>query len=41
MWHSATPIAFLIAWIIALLTSYSYAKLSVKYPSERIFFQKA
>jgi len=34
MWHSATPIAFLIAWIIALLTSYSYAKLSVKYPSE-------
>jgi len=34
MWHSATPIAFFIAWIIALLTSYSYAKLSVKYPSE-------
>jgi len=34
MWHSATPIAFLLAWIIALLTSYSYAKLSVKYPSE-------
>ncbi len=32
--HSATPIAFAIAWIIAILTSYSYAKLSVKYPSE-------
>ncbi len=34
LWHSATPIAFLIAWIIALFTSYSYAKLSVAYPSE-------
>ncbi len=34
LWHSATPIAFLFAWIIAILTSYSYAKLSVKYPSE-------
>ncbi len=34
LWHSATPIAFLIAWTIAFLTSYSYAKLSVKFPSE-------
>ncbi len=32
--HSATPIAFAVAWIIAILTSYSYAKLSVAYPSE-------
>jgi len=30
----AAPIAFLFAGIIALLTSYSYAKLSVRYPSE-------
>ena len=30
----ATPIAFLIAGIVALLTSYSYAKLSVAYPSK-------
>ncbi len=34
LWYSATPIAFLIAWFIAILTSYSYAKLSIKYPSE-------
>lgn len=34
LWHSATPIAFFIAWIVALFTSYSYAKLSVAYPSE-------
>ena len=30
----AAPIAFLIAGIIALLTAYSYVKLSIKYPSE-------
>ena len=30
----AAPIAFLIAGLIALLTSYSYAKLSVRFPSE-------
>ncbi|WP_457628706.1 APC family permease [Persephonella sp.] len=30
----AAPIAFIFAGIIALLTSYSYAKLSVRYPSE-------
>lgn len=30
----ATPVAFLIAGIVALLTSYSYAKLSVAYPSK-------
>ena len=30
----AAPIAFLFAGIIALLTAYSYAKLSVRYPSE-------
>ncbi len=30
----AAPIAFLFAGLIALLTSYSYAKLSVRYPSE-------
>jgi len=30
----AAPVAFLFAGIIALLTSYSYAKLSVRYPSE-------
>jgi len=32
--HGATPIAFLIAGIIALITAYSYAKLSLKYQSE-------
>jgi amino acid transporter len=31
--HGGTPISFFIAGIVALLTSYSYAKLSVKYPS--------
>lgn len=31
--HGSTPIAFLIAGIVALLTSYSYAKLSATYPS--------
>ena len=30
----AAPLAFLFAGLIALLTAYSYAKLSVKYPSE-------
>jgi amino acid transporter len=30
----AAPIAFLIAGLIALITAYSYAKLSVKFPSE-------
>jgi amino acid transporter len=30
----AAPIAFLIAGSIALITAYSYAKLSIKYPSE-------
>ena len=30
----ATPIAFLIGGLIALITSYSYAKLCVKYPSQ-------
>lgn len=29
-----TPIAFALAGLIALITSYSYAKLSVRYPSE-------
>lgn len=40
----ATPMAFLIAGIVALLTSYSYAKLSVAYPSKGgtvIFVDKA
>ncbi len=40
----ATPIAFLIAGIVTLLTSYSYAKLSVAYPSKGgtvIFIDKA
>ncbi len=32
--HGATSIAFLIAGLVALLTAYSYAKLSVKYQSE-------
>ncbi|SMO40660.1 amino acid:proton symporter, ABT family [Balnearium lithotrophicum] len=30
----AAPVAFIFAGIIALITSYSYAKLSVRYPSE-------
>ncbi|HUZ45452.1 MAG TPA: APC family permease [Terriglobia bacterium] len=32
--HGATPIAFAIAGLVALLTAYSYAKLSVAYPSQ-------
>ncbi|SNZ06430.1 amino acid:proton symporter, ABT family [Persephonella hydrogeniphila] len=32
--RGAAPVAFIFAGIIALLTSYSYAKLSVRYPSE-------
>ena len=32
LWKGWTPISFLIAGIIALITSYSYAKLSLKYP---------
>ncbi|MRJ02343.1 MAG: APC family permease [Epsilonproteobacteria bacterium] len=32
--RGAAPLAFLFAGFIALLTSYSYAKLSVRYPSE-------
>jgi amino acid transporter len=32
--HGGTPIAFLIAGIVSLVTSYSYAKLSVRFPSE-------
>lgn len=31
--HGGTPVAFTIAGLVALLTSYSYAKLSVRYPS--------
>lgn len=40
----ATPVAFLIAGIVALLTAYSYAKLSVTYPNKGgtvIFIDKA
>lgn len=32
--HGGTPVAFILAGIIALLTSYSYTKLSVAYPSQ-------
>jgi len=32
--HGATAVAFLVAGIVALFTSYSYAKLSVKFQSE-------
>jgi amino acid transporter len=32
--HGGTPIAFVLAGIIALITSYSYARLSVTYPSQ-------
>jgi amino acid transporter len=32
--HGGTPVAFLLAGIIALITSYSYTKLSVAYPSQ-------
>jgi amino acid transporter len=31
--HGGTPVAFAIAGAVALLTTYSYAKLSVAYPS--------
>ena len=42
--HGATPVAFAIAGFVALLTAYSYAKLSVTYPSEGgtvVFIDKA
>jgi amino acid transporter len=32
--HGGTPVAFAIAGLVALVTSYSYAKLSVRYPSQ-------
>jgi len=32
--HGGTPIAFAIAGLVALITSYSYARLSVSFPSE-------
>lgn len=32
--HGAAPIAFLIAGLVALVTSYSYTRLSVTYPNE-------
>jgi amino acid transporter len=31
--HGGTPVAFVLAGLIALFTAYSYARLSVKYPS--------
>jgi len=31
--HGGTPVAFALASVVALLTPYSYAKLSVAYPS--------
>jgi len=34
MARGATPVAFLLAGLVALLTSYSYARLSVTYPSQ-------
>ena len=33
MAHGGTPVAFALAGVVALLTAYSYAKLSVTYPS--------
>ena len=42
--RGATPVAFLVAGIVALLTAYSYAKLSVAYPDNGgtiIFIDKA
>lgn len=33
MAHGGTPVAFAVAGVVALLTTYSYAKLSVAYPS--------
>jgi amino acid transporter len=32
--EGGTPLAFLVAGAVALLTSYSYARLSVRYPSQ-------
>jgi amino acid transporter len=32
--HGGTPVAFLFSGIVALLTAYSYARLSVRYPSQ-------
>ncbi|HFB83691.1 MAG TPA: amino acid transporter, partial [Thermodesulfatator sp.] len=32
--RGAAPLAFLVAGLIALVTSYSYAKLAVRFPSE-------
>ncbi len=32
--RGGTPVAFLLAGLVALLTAYSYARLSVRYPSE-------
>ncbi len=32
--HGGTPVAFAVAGIVALVTSYSYSKLSVTYPSQ-------
>lgn len=32
--HGGTPVSFLFAGIVAFLTAYSYAKLSVRYPSQ-------
>ncbi len=31
--HGGTPVAFAVAGVVALLTTYSYAKRSVAYPS--------
>ena len=31
--HGGTPVAFALAGVVALLTTYWYAKLSVAYPS--------
>jgi amino acid transporter len=42
--HGATAIAFLIAGVVALLTSYAYAKLSVKYQNRGgtvVFFENS
>lgn len=42
--HGGTPIAFVLAGIIAMLTAYSYAKLSVAFPSQGgtvVFLDKA
>jgi amino acid transporter len=32
--HGGTPVAFFIAGMVALVTSYSYAKMSVRYPNQ-------